>query len=226
MTYFYNLYFYNNGKYLKYVKSVNINLGETLLKNLTDLGIFINLNKTAKILINVTKDRVIDISPLLIMFQSRQNSDYLNYKDYTENITSLTKKLTSFSYNEDGIKIKNEKVSFEDKNFLNILMKQIITAPESIILNQDGGNLQYIGKISKKLLNNDNFKKLFNENNVDINKYNYAYINLQNSQIKGLNLIKNKENISTIHVVINDEYLNNYSKTRVLNRGQKYIINI
>ena len=210
MTYFYNLYFYNSGKYFKYIKSITVNLGDTLLKNFTDLGIFINLNKTAKILINVTKDTVIDIAPLLIMFQSRQNSDYLNYKDYTENITSLTKKLTSFSYNEDGIKIKNEKVSFEDKNFLNILMKQIITAPESIILNQDGGNLQYIGKISKKLLNNDNFKKLFNENNVDINKYNYAYINLQNSQIKGLNLIKNKENISTIHVLINDEYLNNY----------------
>ena len=217
MSYFHNIYYIKNGDVSKYVKNLNIELGSTLLKNMSTMGFYLNNNKKANILTNITKDILIDVAPFLILFQTKNNSDYYNYKDLEENVSELTRKLTDFSENKTSIKIDN--LDIEDKNFLNILMKQVIEKPKAMA---GGGYSQYIGKISKNLLKTKAFDNILNDVNLD--NFSYGYVNLTNTTVKGLNLIKQKENNCIVKVVINDEYLNKYTKTRLLNRNQGYIL--
>ena len=122
-------------------------------------------------------------------------------------------------YSEETVFINTDNLDIEDKNFLNILMKQIIEKPNSL---KGGGNSQYIGKISKQLLKTRAFKEYLKD--INIENYSYGYVNLVNSKINGLNLIKQKDNNCLVKIVIDNDYLNKYTKTRLLNRNQGYIL--
>jgi hypothetical protein len=217
LSYFHNIYYLKDGNVKRYVKNQPIELGQTLLKNMSSLGFYLNISKKANILTNINKEILIDVAPFLIIFQTESNKDYFSFEDLRQNISELTRKLSDFSENKTLIKIDN--LDIEDKNFLNILMKQIIEKPNSLT---GGGINQFIGKISKNLLNSVIFKNVLTD--VNLNNYNYGYVNLLNNNVQGLNLIKQKDNNCIVKVVINDEYLNKYTKTRLLNRNQNYIL--
>ena len=217
LSYFHNIYYLKDGNVKRYVKNQPIELGQTLLKNMSSLGFYLNISKKANILTNINKEILIDVAPFLIIFQTESNKDYFSFEDLRQNISELTRKLSDFSENKTLIKIDN--LDIEDKNFLNILMKQIIEKPNSLT---GGGINQFIGKISKNLLNSVIFKNVLTD--VNLNNYNYGYVNLLNNNVQGLNLIKQKDNNCIVKVVVNDEYLNKYTKTRLLNRNQNYIL--
>lgn len=217
MTYFHNTFYIKNNKSFKYIRNNSLNLGSTLLKNVSSLGFYLNNNKKANILTNLNKDTLIDIAPFLIIFQTDNNKDYFNFEDLKQNISELTKKLTDYS--GESIFINTDNLDIEDKNFLNILMKQIIEKPNSLT---GGGNSQYIGKISKQLLKTRAFKEYLKD--INIENYSYGYVNLVNSKINGLNLIKQKDNNCLVKIVVDNDYLNKYTKTRLLNRNQGYIL--
>ena len=218
LSYFHNIYYLKEGNVKRYVRNQPIELGETLLKNMSSLGFYLNINKKANILTNISKEVLIDVAPFLIIFQTESNKEYFNFEDLKQNISELTRKLSDFSDDKTLIKIHN--LDIEDKNFLNILMKQVIEKPNIL---SGGGSNQFIGKIKKNLLNSVAFKNVLTD--VNLNSYNYGYVNLLNNKVKGLNLIKQKDNNCIVKVIINDEYLNKYTKTRLLNRNQNYILN-
>ena len=220
LTYFPNTFYSKNDNTYKYIKSHKITVGPNLLKNISDLAFYIRLDKNVSFITNIKKDTLIDVGYLLIMYQTLENEKFYNFEDIKQNVNILTKKITNFSYDNKNVVVDN--ITTEDKNFLNILMKQIIESPETLV--QSGGNLEYIGKVSKKLLKSTKIFNLLKKKNIDLDSYNYAYVNLKESKLKGFNLIRETDDISSVKIVINNDYLNNYTKTRLLNRGQKILI--
>lgn len=188
-------YNYNNKTYSIYSSKLlkkNLNI----INDLSQIIFYLNsnLNDEISILSNITKNDLLNVAPLSIKFipSKVQKLVGINYKDIKNNLHLITKNNTNF-YDNKGVKINVDNKEYEDKNFSNILMSQIISNPS--ILNQSGGypySSNFLFKV--KIESFKKFKKLPDlvDKSIDINKFSYVYLNYVNFKLCGLFLVQKR----------------------------------